>query len=240
MAYEIYLDNNFIGDNLGISESNNIDLQYSDSTTGNALLTARKLKSRLWSFDFVMDLNKDYNDKKALFDSLKEKILKEEISFVCLHEGVASISAWVVILSITPDYSVDNVVTYSVEVLEYKKPVKTVIKFNTFNYKPATVKTTPAKTKKSTILSKNNPYVLELLKCNPVFNCKNRNQKCVSLLQRLLQMDGYYTKFRVDSWFCDKTLKELKKWQKNKAKIKVTGKFDNATKNYLKKRFNIK
>jgi hypothetical protein len=104
--------------------------------------------------------------------------------------------------------------------------------FNTFNYKVPTV--TASKT------GTNAPsYIKELYKCSMKHDCSKYKVKCVYHLQKLLQSDGYYTKYKYDGWWCTYTTQEFKKWQKKKAKVKVTGKFDKTTKTYIKKRFKL-
>lgn len=104
--------------------------------------------------------------------------------------------------------------------------------FNTFNYKAPTV------TAKKTVTNAPS-YIKALYKCSMKHDCTKKKVSCVIHLQKLLQSDGFYRKYKVDGWWCTYTTQEFKKWQKKKAKVKITGKFDKATKAYLKKRFGL-
>lgn len=106
----------------------------------------------------------------------------------------------------------------------------TIEDFNTFNYKSPSVSS--SKNAKTNLPS----WVSLLYKCNMKHDCGKYKVKCVYYLQRLLRTDGYYRNYKHDGWWCTYTTQELKKWQKNKAKVKVTGKWDDASKAYLKKR----
>lgn len=134
------------------------------------------------------------------------------------------------VVSLEWEMPVEYVYKYSWVIREdasFKPSPKT---FNTFNYKK------PAVTSKKTI--NNAPtYIKELYMCNVRHDCNKKKVKCVYYLQKLLQSDGYYRQYKYDGWWCTYTTQEFKKWQKKKAKVKVTGKLDSATKSYLKKRF---
>lgn len=120
--------------------------------------------------------------------------------------------------------------TWVVEGSENFKPG--IKNFNTFNYKKTTV--TSRKNSKTNAPA----YIKALYKCTPVKNCKNKS-KCVYYLQKLLRSDGYYLNYLHDGIWCTYTQREFEKWQKRKAKISVTGKWDKNCKTYIKKRFNI-
>lgn len=86
--------------------------------------------------------------------------------------------------------------------------------------------------------SKLNKQSKTLLKSCGTLSTSNKVRKCVKYLQKFLQSLGYYKKFKVDGKFGSNTKTELKKLQKAK-KLKQTGKWDNATIKYFKKKYKV-
>jgi len=241
MVYEIYLDNQLLGDNLGISFSNNILMEYTTANNGDAVVDKYTGdKSIEISFDIYTELGTEYNNKMKLIDSLlsKNKTDSSTISFVAIDdESSNTIRKNIKILDFHTEFNVEeSTATLSFTLVEIKPFTPSTVKFNTFNYKPAT--TTTKKTSTKTNNSKTNSKYSALLNCKETFiNCNKTGVACVKLIQTLLKSDGYYLNYKIDGWGCTYTDQEYRKWQKKKAKVKVTGKLDKATKTYLKKRF---
>lgn len=75
-----------------------------------------------------------------------------------------------------------------------------------------------------------------LLKSCGTLSPSNKASKCVKYLQKFLQSVGYYKKQKVDGIYGSKTKAEVKKLQKAK-KLKQTGKWDNNTIKYFRKKY---
>jgi hypothetical protein len=234
MPWEVYLENLLISDNLGLNISNNVNYEYKIANDGSALLNNYSGDlARHFSFKIFSIMGDEFNTKNDLFEKLLELNKKGSLSFVCLDDNSKSIRCNVNIIkySLAEDIDEDSVV-FDVELIEVKPEDNTVVSFNTFNYKPATV-SAPA-------VSTNNVLATQkaLVACNISFGCSIKNNTCVKYLQTLLSADGFY-KGSKDGSPCTSTFNAFKQWQQKKAKIKVTGKFDATTKNYLKKRWKI-
>lgn len=81
-----------------------------------------------------------------------------------------------------------------------------------------------------------NAYQLKLSKCDRkvlVYSKKKKSVKCVKYLQKLLQLNGFYLKYKVDGWYGKDTKNAVKQYQsKNKGKVlflKPNGKMDAIT-----------
>lgn len=61
--------------------------------------------------------------------------------------------------------------------------------------------------------------------------------KCVKILQRFLQKNGYYMKYKVDGWYSKYTEAEVKKLQKAN-KLRATGGWNKTTRKYFQKKYN--
>lgn len=100
---------------------------------------------------------------------------------------------------------------------------------------------TTAATKKQKKTSKKSGSKLStttktLLKSCGTLSPSNKASKCVKYLQKFLQSVGYYKKQKVDGIYGSKTKAEVKKLQKAK-KLKQTGKWDNNTIKYFRKKY---
>lgn len=93
--------------------------------------------------------------------------------------------------------------------------------------------TTKTSSTNSSNLSSN---VKLLLKSCPLMSEGSSSKKCVKSLQKFLQSKGYYKNYKVDGIFAIYTKQELKKLQKS-IKVKATGKWDKATRNYFQKKY---
>ena len=117
-----------------------------------------------------------------------------------------------------------------------------VIKFNktakTFRVWGKSLKNTNKSKKKVTKKAKNslNTNVKYLLKTCPTMSKGHKGKKCVKSLQKFLQSKGYYTKYKVDGLYEIYTEQAVKSLQK-KFKLKATGKWDKATRNYFQKKY---
>lgn len=237
--YSILINNHLIDDNLGLSVSNQVNYKYEIANDGSAILNNYNGDiAREFSFSIYSEMGNEYNDKKNLINNLLVLNKKQMLDFVALDlmDNTKNIRCKINILSVEEDFEVEHdSVNIKFNLIEVKPANNTVVKFNTFNYKPATVKTSKTATK-----AKVPTAYKKLAKCNISFNCNIKNNTCVKYLQTLLKSDGFYKAYKTDGQPCTFTLKEFKKWQQKKAKVKVTSKFDTATKNYLKKRFGVK
>ena len=100
---------------------------------------------------------------------------------------------------------------------------------------------TTAATKKQKKTSKKSGSKLStttktLLKSCGTLSPSNKASKCVKYLQKFLQSVGYYKEQKVDGIYGSKTKAEVKKLQKAK-KLKQTGKWDNNTIKYFRKKY---
>lgn len=91
-------------------------------------------------------------------------------------------------------------------------------------------------TKKTSGATNLNSNVKLLLKSCPLMSKGSGNKKCVKSLQKFLQSKGYYTKYKLDGIYAIYTEQEVKKMQKS-IKVKATGKWDKATRNYWQKKY---
>lgn len=91
------------------------------------------------------------------------------------------------------------------------------------------------KTKKSggNNLSSNVKY---LLKTCPTLKKRDSHKKCVKSLQKFLQSKGFYKNYKVDGLYQIYTEQAVKGLQK-KCRLKVTGKWDKATRSYFQKKY---
>lgn len=87
--------------------------------------------------------------------------------------------------------------------------------------------------------SKINKTSKTLLKSCGTLSQSNKTSKCVKYLQKFLQSHGYYRKYKIDGLYGIHTKNAVKKLQKTR-KLKATGKWDNATRKYFKKKYKIK
>ena len=116
-----------------------------------------------------------------------------------------------------------------------------VIKFNytkpTFRvWGSASSTTIKQQTTAKTSGNKLNKNTKTLLKKCGTLSASNKVKKCVKYLQKFMQSQGYYKKYKVDGKFGSSTKSELKKLQK-KNKLKQTGEWDKATIKHFQKKF---
>lgn len=215
--YSIYINNQLINDNLGLSVSNQVNYEYKIANDGSAILNNYNGDIvREFSFTIYSEMGKEYNNKKKLIDNLLSLNKKQMLDFVALDlsDNTENIRCKINILDVEYDFEVEHdSVNIKFNIIEVKPDNNTVVKFNTFNYKPATVKTskTPTKAKVPTTYKK-------LAKCSISFNCSIKNNTCVKYLQTLLKTDGFYKAYKTDGWPCTETLKAFKKWQQKRQK----------------------
>ncbi|AMK16327.1 peptidoglycan-binding domain-containing protein [Methanobrevibacter olleyae] len=81
-----------------------------------------------------------------------------------------------------------------------------------------------------------NSNVKYLLKTCPTMSKGHKGKKCVKSLQKFLQSKGYYKNYKVDGLYQIYTAQAVKSLQK-KFKLKVTGKWDKATRTYFQKKY---
>ena len=92
------------------------------------------------------------------------------------------------------------------------------------------------KAKADKIKKVKNAHQTKLSKCDLkvlVYSKKKKSVKCVKYLQKILQLEGFYLKNKIDGWYGADTKKAVKAYQKkNKGKVlfmKVNGKVDGVT-----------
>nr|WP_302577944.1 hypothetical protein [Methanobrevibacter arboriphilus] len=237
MVYDIYIENKLIDDNLGLSVGNKVNYKYKIANDGSAILNNYDGDvAREFQFNIYSDMGKEYNIKNSLIEKLLTLNKTKQLSFVCIDSinNTNNISCKVNILEVDKEFdSEKDTVEFSFQLIEVKPEDNTVVKFNTFNYKPSNVKS------KSSKKIETPSYIKKLVNCNITMGCNIKNSTCVKYLQTLLKIDGFYTNYKKDGNPCTYTQREFEKWQKKKAKVKATGKFDTATKNYLRVRFGL-
>lgn len=123
----------------------------------------------------------------------------------------------------------NNVDLGFIEHVEVKNQTAT---FNTFN------KTTTTTNSKSAGAPLYPSYMADLMKCTPV-KANKKGVSCVYSLQKMLKYYKKYLNYNLDGLFWTHTEQELKAWQKDIAKVKVTGKWDSASKQWLDKQWKI-
>lgn len=125
------------------------------------------------------------------------------------------------------------------EFTEFIKPNKVQATFKRIGT-PATKKTTTAK---KTTTKKTSTYITKLLTDCKTMKKGKTNSKCVKYLQQFLQKKGYYKGYKIDGDYLIYTQKAVKQLQKA-YKIKVSksnqGAWDSVTRNYWRKKYNIK
>lgn len=233
MVNEIFINGIEIWYHDGVNNENTINYLSSELTTGKTYLKplgdlSKKLKFK----SYLPEVSKESDSPNIsnyhqVYLNLLESCRKQAVPIV-----IKDLSFKGRVIELTWDYGIEGIREYSwtiVEDADFKATPKT---FNTFNYKAPTV------TAKKTVTNAPS-YIKALYKCSMKHDCTKKKISCVTHLQKLLQSDGFYRKYVVDGWWCTYTTQEFKKWQKKKAKVKVTGKFDKTTKAYLKKRFSI-
>ena len=118
------------------------------------------------------------------------------------------------------------------EFLEYLRPNKVEKTFKRIG-RNATKKTTKKVTKKKT------SYITILLTDCGTLKSGLTNNKCVKYLQKFLQKKGYYKRYKVDGDYLKYTKQAVKQLQ-TAYKIKSTGQWDTRTRDYWRKKYNIK
>ena len=125
------------------------------------------------------------------------------------------------------------------EFAEFIKPNKVQATFTRIG-KSATKKNTTTKT---TTKKKTSTYITKLLTDCKTMKKGKTNSKCVKYLQQFLQKKGYYKGYKIDGDYLIYTYNAVKKMQKA-YKIKVSksnqGVWDSVTRNYWRKKYNIK
>jgi hypothetical protein len=265
----IYINGFKILQNTGLKRNNSVNYLDKPLTSGKSYLKGLGHESTEITFDSILTLDQLDNQVIQENADRKAHILAMHKAYLNLVEITKKKAVSINIFHDLPDHTIEHPsrkkevssdIQYSndnystsfygrVVSLEWEMPVEYsynyswVIKedadfktgtkeFNTFNYKAPTVTTKKATSNAPT-------YVKNLYKCSMGHNCSKKGVACVYHLQKLLQADGYYRNYKYDGCWCTYTTQEFKKWQKKKAKVKVTGKWDKASKAYIKKRFKL-
>ena len=224
----IWIDNIEILNHTGVENESNINMLSGQLTTGKTYYRKDGSLSESIKFENVLTVEqvKVYH---PIYKNLRDKTEKTTVPIV-----VEDLSFNGVVESLTWDYPVKGFRTYKWVVSEQGAFKPTTKTFQTFNYKKASVNSN--KTSKTTATS----TIKYLYKCGTFkHDCDKKGRKCVIALQKLLQHDHYYLKYKVDGWWCKYTQREFEKWQKKKAKVRVTGYWDSNCRKYILKRFNI-
>lgn len=241
--------------NTGVDRNNTQNYISGELTTGKTYHKFMRDSSEVIKFSTILtkkQLYGDVVDYHKLYLELKKNSKTQSLPVIILNDDIGLIPTRVnnmkdydvkkvnglsfngVITSLTWKDHVNGEREYSWEIAEQANFTTTIKDFQTFNYKKATVNSNKnSKTKAIAVIK-------YLYKCG-VFkaDCNKRGRKCVRCLQRLIQSDGYYKNYIVDGLWCKYTQQEFKKWQRKKAKIRVSGVWDKNCRAYIKKRFKI-
>jgi hypothetical protein len=225
-----------------VSIDNITDYNIGKLSTGKNWLQKKGDTSRIIKFT---SYSKHSEHKKAdteLFESLR--VNSENKSLPVIVDDTIRFNGRITKLESSIPVDKD-LIEWDWEITEEVDFVASKKEFKTFNYvdpnppKPPDPPSPPTPPAPS--------WIHDLLKCTVKYDCKKKKVKCVYYLQDLLRIDNYYIKNRKsgrkyvrDGQWCTWFDEEYRLWQKNKAKVKVTGKYDTDTKNYIKKRYNIK
>lgn len=233
-SHEVYIDGfklegDFIPFNTGVDTKNTINTITGELSTGKDYSEYLNEKSEELSFKNILPDNIAEAGYENILKSVVAKAKKESVKIIFNKKSFMG-----KVREFSISFNTKNYREYTWLIVESKPFDAKSKKFNTFNYKKASTST-----KKSSKIKL--PASIEaLLNCNPVYNCKKFNVKCVIAWQKRMTADGFYGAkgYNIDGQFCTYTKSETKRWQK-KYKIKQTGKFDKATKDVLRKRFGV-
>lgn len=173
------------------------------------------------------------NDNKTLkvYRDLAKKFTNK--SGVLVSTTDLGINGNYYLVNYSEDKKVNGSYHISWEFLEYLRPNKVEKTFKRIG-RSATKKKTQKVTKKTS-----RSYITILLTDCRTLKYGLTGNKCVKYLQKFLQKKGYYKGYKIDGDYLKYTQKAVKQLQRA-YKIKATGAWDTRTRDYWRKKYNIK